>query len=238
MIKLSLTILLLIYYSTSFAHYLWIETSPYGELNKKQEVKIHYGEYNYGVIEKTDSDAFKSVARFEVWVINPAGNSTKLNLVKKEDHYLGDFTPIQEGTFTIQLKNDHIDVIDYTEYDFGIFKPHYRSFAKVNVADASSASIITDEGLSIKEIPSENEEKTLQVYYHGEPISKQEVKIYVSDLWSKTLNTDAQGKISFALPWNTTYTVETTINENVPGTYNGEDYEFIWHCATYCFPQQ
>tara|TARA_B100000953_G_C17999640_1_gene414711 strand:- start:457 stop:1173 length:717 start_codon:yes stop_codon:yes gene_type:complete len=236
--KLSLIILFLLSYSTSFAHYLWIETRPNGELNKKQEVKVHYGEYTYGVIEKTDGDAFKSVSSFEVWVINPDGTSTKLNLDKKEDHYLGYFTPTEEGTFTIQLKNDNIDVIDYSEYDFGIFKTHYQSFAKINVADAPTASTITKKGLSIKEIPSANEEKTLQIYYEGEPISEQEVKIYVSDLWSKTLNTDDEGKISFKLPWNTKYTVETTKNENVPGTYNGEDYEFIWHCATYCFPQE
>jgi len=31
--------------------------------------------------------------------------------------------------------------------------------------------------------------------------------------------------------------VETTTKEEIPGTYNGEEYEFIWHCATYCIKQ-
>lgn len=236
--KLSLILLFLLCYTSSFAHYLWIETNPTGKLNKEQEVKIHYGEYTYGVIEKTDDDPFKSVTEFEVWVINPDGTSTQLKLDKKADHYLGHFTPTKEGTFTVQLKNDNIDVIDYTEYDFGIFKTYYQSFAKVNVGNTTKASEITEEGLSIKELPTKNDEKILQVYYHGKPVSEQEVKIYVSDLWSKTLSTDVEGKISFKLPWNTKYTVETTKNENVPGTYKGEDYEFIWHCATYCFPNK
>ena len=211
--KLSLIFLFLLCYSTSFAHYLWIETSPNGELNKKQEVKIHYGEYTYGIIEQTDGDAFKSVSKFEVWIINPDGTSSKLDLDKKEDHYLGYFTPTQEGSYTIQLKNDNIDVVDFTEYDFGIFKTYYQSFAKVNVSDIPTASTITEEGLSIKEIPTGNDEKILQIFYKGAAISEQEVKIYVSDLWSKTLNTDAEGKISFKLPWNTKYTIETTKNE-------------------------
>ena len=233
--KISLIFLFLLSYITSFGHYLWIETNPTGKLNEKQEVKVHYGEYTYGVIEETAGDAFKSVSEFEVWVINPDGTSTKLNLDKKQDHYSGYFTPKEEGTYTIQLKNDNIDVVDYSEYDFGIFKTYYQSFAKVNVGNTKKASKVTEEGLSIKEIPTENEEKILQVYYQGSPIQEQEVKIYVSDLWSKTLTTDSEGKISFKLPWNTKYTVETTKNENIPGTYRDEDYEFIWHCATYCF---
>ncbi|MDN3594300.1 DUF4198 domain-containing protein [Zunongwangia endophytica] len=236
--KLSLIFLFLLCYSTSFAHYLWIETNPSGKLNQEQNVKIHYGEYTYGVIEKTDGEAFKSVAKFEVWVIHPDGTSTKLNLDKKEDYYSGSFTPTTNGVYTVQLKNDNIDVVDYSEYDFGIFKTYYQSFAKVKVGKTDAASTITEHGLSIKELPHKNEEKILQVNYKGQPLKEQEVKIYISDLWSKTLTTDAEGEISFKLPWNTTYTVETTKNEEVPGTYNGEDYEFIWHCATYCFPKK
>ena len=43
-----------------------------------------------------------------------------------------------------------------------------------------------------------------------------------------------KGEVSFSLPWNTKYTMETTFEERVPGTFNGKEYEFIWHCATYC----
>ncbi|MEO2052613.1 MAG: hypothetical protein ABGX00_12695 [Allomuricauda sp.] len=36
------------------------------------------------------------------------------------------------------------------------------------------------------------------------------------------------------LLWISKYIVETTTKEEIPGTYIGEDYQFIWHCATYC----
>ena len=69
-----------------------------------------------------------------------------------------------------------------------------------------------------------------------ENLPKNEVNIYVSDLWSKTLETDENGIVSFKLPWNTKYILETTHKEEVPGIYKNESYQFIWHCVTYTIP--
>ncbi len=72
------------------------------------------------------------------------------------------------------------------------------------------------------------------VLFKSKPLADQEVVIYISDLWSKKLTTDENGEVRFKLPWDKTlYTVETTYNEDVPGKYEGRDYDFIWHCATY-----
>ena len=68
-------------------------------------------------------------------------------------------------------------------------------------------------------------------------MAKNELKIYVADLWSKTLETDDHGIVTFKKPWETKYIIETTFEERVPGIYKGEAYEFIWHCGTYCIQQ-
>ena len=86
----------------------------------------------------------------------------------------------------------------------------------------------------VKQLGNTADEVKLQVFYKGEPLAKNELKVYVADLWSKTLYTDENGQVSFLKPWETKYIVETTIKEEVPGTYKGEEYQFIWHCATYC----
>lgn len=216
------------------AHYLWIETNGSGKLGQVQEIRVQYGEYTYGVIEKVEGEAFPLVSKFTLWVIAPDGTKTQLSTTAKEDHYLASFTPTEKGVYTIALNNNEIDVIDYTQYDFGIFKTHYHSTAKVQVGTDGDTKAENPDGIVVKQLGNNGDEIKLQVLYKGKPIAKNELKVYVSDLWSKTLYTDDNGEVSFALPWDTKYIVETTTKEEIPGTYNGEVYEFIWHCATYC----
>lgn len=235
--KIASILFLLFGAMSASAHYLWIETNSKGTLGQVQEVRVHYGEYTYGVIEKVGGEAFPAVSKFTLWAIAPDGTKTVLGTEAKEDHYLASFTPSQNGVYTLALNNNEINVIDYTEYDFGIFKTHYHSTAKVLVGLDGDTKTVNPEGIAIKQLKNDGKEIKLQVLYKGEPIAKNELKVYVSDLWSKTLYTDDNGEVSFALPWKTKYIVETTTKEEVPGTYNGDDYEFIWHCATYCITQ-
>lgn len=218
-----------------FAHYLWLETDRIGDLEKKQEVRIYYGEYTYGVIEKVKGENFPAVSKFKVWLVHPDGTKTPLKATAKQEYYVAYFTPKTNGTYTVALDNNEIEVLDYTEWDFGIFKTHYHSTAKVQVGSVTSdIKTINDEGIVIKELKGLDDEIKLQVLFKGKPLAKNEFKIYVANLWTKTLETNEQGIISFSLPWSTKFTMETTYEERVPGTYNGKDYEFIWHCATYC----
>ncbi|MDD7887762.1 DUF4198 domain-containing protein [Flavivirga sp. 57AJ16] len=234
--KSILTIAFIVFATTqTFAHYLWIETNPNGTIGKEQEVKVYYGEYTYGVIEEVKGEAFPKVKDFKLWVVDAAGNKTQIKVTPTENYYLGTFTPDSKGTYTIILNNDKIDVIDYTQYDFGIFKTHYHAVAKVNVGNAGGQTrVLNSKGITLKDVSENKKEIKLQVLYKNKPLAKNEVKIYVSDLWSKTLETDDNGLVSFKLPWETKYIIETTTKEEVPGKYKGEDYEFIWHCVTYC----
>lgn len=164
---------------------------------------------------------------------------TELKTTPEQNFYKASFIPTEEGSYTLALDNNDIQVLDYTEYDFGIFKPQYHAKARVTVGgNAESIAITNREGIEIinlsDKIASHNNKVNLKVLFQGEILEEQEVVIYVSDRWSKKMITDEKGEISFELPWNNTlYTVETTFNENIPGTYNGDDYDFIWHCATY-----
>ncbi|HAF78230.1 MAG TPA: DUF4198 domain-containing protein [Maribacter sp.] len=226
--------LLLFSISPMFAHYLWLETDRTGSLNKEQEVRVYFGEYTYGVIEKVKGENYPSVSKFTLWLIHPNGKKTALKISSKEEYYVAHFTPNTNGTYTVALNNDDIEVLDYTEWDFGIFKTHYQSTAKVQVGDQATATkTLNQDGIVIKELPGTDNQITLQVLFKGKPLAKNEFKLYVSDLWSKTIETDENGEVSFSLPWNTKYTMETTFEERVPGTFNGKEYEFIWHCATY-----
>ncbi len=218
----------------TFAHYLWIETNPTGHINQEQEIRVYFGEYTYGVIEKVNGEAFPKVKDFTLWVINEKGQKTELKVSEAENYYAAKFTPKSNGTFTILLNNNNIDVIDYTEYNFGIFKTHYHSVAKIQVGDKKHETVANNKnGITIKDISTNNNEIALQVLFKNKDLAKNEVKIFVADQWSKTLETDENGLVTFQLPWETKYVVETTFKEEVPGSFNEKEYEFIWHCVTY-----
>ena len=234
--KILLSLLFIVTISSSgYAHYLWIETAPIGTLNNEQEIKVYFGEFSLGLLEKVNENAFTSVKGFSVWVLDDQGKKTVLKMSPKANYYSAFFTPKSEGTFTVLLDNNNIDVIDYTKYDFGIFKTHYHSVAKIQVGKSTANTQVQNQnGISIKQIATQNKEVTLQLVYKGKKLAENEVKIYVSDAWTKTLETDDEGLISFKLPWNTKYIVEATIKEEVPGEFKGKNYEFIWHCVSTC----
>ncbi|NIJ45617.1 putative GH25 family protein [Wenyingzhuangia heitensis] len=218
----------------SFAHYMWIETNSIGKVGQSQEVKVYFGEYTYGVTEKVKGDAFHKVQNFTLWVIDAQGNKSALKTSPKENFYVAKFSPKNKGTYTVVLDNNKIDVIDYTKYDFGIFKTHYHSVAKVQVGKKSNATAtVNANGITVKDVSETKKTIKLQVLFKNKALAKNEVKVFVADLWTKTLKTDENGYVSFDMPWDTKYIVEITNKEEVPGTYNQKDYEFIWHCVTY-----
>ena len=218
---------------------MWVETNESGKKGKEHVVKVHFGEYTHGVIEDPNGENFAGVKNFDLWVIAPSGKKQSIETTIEGNAFHGTFTPTENGTYTVVLNNADIDVIDYTKYDFGIFRTHYHSTAKVVVGKEVSNSVADNEsGLVVvnasDDLAEKDEEVSLKVLFQGQPIADQEVTIFISDLWSKKLTTDEQGMVTFTLPWETKYTVEATKKEEVPGTYKGEKYEFIWHCATYC----
>lgn len=236
-----LLLMMFIVTGNAFAHFMWVETNPVGKVGQKQEVKVFFGEYTYGLQEKVNEESFGKMKNFEVWVVSPDGQKTKLDVKPGELFYSGWFTPKANGTYTVVLDNDKIEVMDFTQYDFGIFKTHYHATAKTEVGGkATDSAAANPTGLAVvdvtKAISKEKGETTLKVLFKGQPIKDTEVTIFISDLWSKKLTTDANGEVKFALPWNTKYIIEVTKKEEVPGKYDGKDYQFIWHCATYTLP--
>lgn len=237
-------LLALLFLATStktFAHFLWLETNPTGKVNQKQEVKIFYGEYADGSKEKVGGEAFEKMKNFTLWAVSPSGEKTELKVEASDLYYKTSFTPKMNGTYTLILDNNKIDVMDYSQYNFGIFKTHYHALTKVEIGTKpNDTKALNPEGISIvdlsKKVATLKGEVSLQVLYKGEPMAKKEVDVFIADSWIKKITTDEKGMITFALPWNAQYVVEVTHKEEVPGKYNGKDYEFIFHSTSYAIP--
>lgn len=237
----SFSIVFLFRVLSAHAHYLWIETNPTSKIGKAQEVRVYFGEYTWDLRETPGGERFEPMKAFRVWVVSPSGKKTDLAFKQANNCYTSAFIPEEKGTYTLLLNNDEIEVIDYTEYDFGIFKTHYHSVAKVTVGDVLNETVAENpNGLSLVDLSTQpfgaGKELTFKVLYKGEPLVKGELDIYVADQWSKKLYTDENGMVTLTLPWATKYVIEASKKEEVPGEYNGKPYQFIYHCVTYCIP--
>lgn len=236
--KSILTILFLAVISNSFAHYIWIETNPSGKINNEHEIKIRFGEFSEGVIEKVSGENFNNVKEFTIWLIAPDGSKTSLQAIAKNDYYSTSFIPQQKGTYTIALDNKNIKVFDYTKYDYTTFKPEYHAKARVVVEGSISELKSTNpEGIEIIDVTPKShqntQEVTLKVLYKNTALKNGEITLFTAEKWSLKEKTNDQGLVTFKLPKKTIYTVEVTHEEKVPGTYKEVDYKLIWHCATY-----
>ncbi|WP_233899942.1 DUF4198 domain-containing protein [Tenacibaculum piscium] len=233
------TLIFLFSFSSVFAHYVWIETAQKGVLNEEHSIKIRFGEYTQGLVEKTNSTAFKNLKDFTLWVITPQGTKEVLDTFIKDDYYLAKYTPTQNGTYTIAFDTKEIKVLDYTMYDYTIFKPQYHAKSKFYVGDKLSVIKKTNtESIEIIDQTttpfSLNSKVELKVLYKGKPLINNEISLFMKDSWLKKLKTDKFGIVSFNLPFQTKYTLETTFEEKVAGIFKGKEYQLIWHCATYC----
>ena len=230
----TLSLILLATINFAWSHALWLTTTPTGKVNSEQEIKVLFGEYSYGIIEKVNSEAFNKVKNYNIWIITPNGEKQLLKATPKDNYYSIKYTPKQKGTYTVQLDNDNIDVIDYSAYDFGIIKTHYHSTTKFVVGKTvKNTKASNKNGLVIQDISNRSDSLKLKIEYKGSALKSSKVEISISDKWSKEVYTNEKGEITINLPWDINYFIEVTKKEETPGQYKGEEYEFIWHCATY-----
>lgn len=217
----------------SFGHFMWIETNQIGKINQEQQIDVFFGEFSYGMKEEAKGDSFTKVKEFTLRVVHSSGESVDLEAVANGDHYTAKFTPKQEGTYTVIMNNDQINVYDLTRHNFGIFKAHYHATAKIQVGEKSTQTIVDNpNGITIKNVSTKTDKAELLVLYKGKALTEAEFTVFMPDKWSRSIKTDANGMVSFDLPFETTYVVEATFKDETTGTFKGTDYQFVWHCCS------
>ncbi|WP_158250362.1 DUF4198 domain-containing protein [Aquimarina sp. I32.4] len=221
--------------TNTFAHFFWIETSPTGAIGKEHEIRVYFGEFSSGTSEKTDGKVFENSKHFTLWVVDQKGNKTELKTTAEDFYHVANFTPKTEGTYSVVLDNKKYKVLDFTKYDYGIFRPQYHSVTKVVVGTSTvhQTAAINPESITIVDRSTTADKAQLQVIFQGEPLAETEVTIFMKENWSKKMKTDKNGMIIFNLPFKTRYVIEATHEDKKPGVYNEEPYQFTWHCAVY-----
>ncbi|GGF46189.1 DUF4198 domain-containing protein [Echinicola rosea] len=213
----------------AMAHALWIETETSGKKGQEQQVKIYYGEYGEGMIEKVE-DWYSDVKDFELWLIDPQGNKTQLETTASAAFFTASFTPNMDGVYRLQVGHSAKDLGGEYVYQFNTATQVWVGKAKETTLEGPK----TDLAL-VMTSPDKGGLKNplhFKVLFKGEAKEGVTVAVDGPTGWSKEYTTDANGEIEVETPWKGQYIVEAVDTEETSGEHFGAPYEFIWRCAT------
>ncbi|MDR6195367.1 DUF4198 domain-containing protein [Siphonobacter sp. SORGH_AS_0500] len=215
--------------SSLFAHALWIETSPVGKKGQKQTVKIIYSEP--GETPEKLADWYSDVKEFSLWLIGPDQKKTQLTVKPGEDNYTAEFTPEQDGVYTLAVGHTAKELGGATKYQF-------NSTAVVTVGKATAASATPNElnvSLESGKTYKVGQPIHLKGWFKDQASDKLHVSVFSPSGWNREVTTNASGEAEFTPLWPGTYRVEASKSEKEEGQHHGKDYKSVWRCATLTF---
>lgn len=226
-----LMILLLLGGQVAMAHAIWIESVSVAKKNQSQEVKVFYGEYASGEIEKTDK-WYSDLKNIEVWLHTPSKKRVKLQLEDKQDYLLSSFLPSEDGVYYITTVHTAKELGGTTKYEFSSFLPVKVGKETVNrdmsIVQPLSVSVQTD-------ISGQNSKINALVSKNGKPLENAEVIVMSSSGWSKTFKSDSQGQVSFEPLWKGAYVIEASQYLPEAGNWGGKAFTHAWQGSTTFF---
>jgi uncharacterized GH25 family protein len=203
-IQLLLCLFMLGNIAISSAHALFIKTEAKATQGKSHEVTIFYAEPADGKKEQL-KDWWSNTKEFSLWLIQPDGNKKQLEVTPNDDHFIAAFTPSTNGTYHLAIYHDVTETFDATQYQF-------NASATVNVGAESSKEAPTAYGLFITSASAKNKvnsDLSFTVLDKGKPVAEAPVTFFAPNGWSKTILSNAKGKISFSPLWEGNYLIET-----------------------------
>ena len=224
-----LAIALMLSVGNALAHALWIQTASAGKVGQKQTVKIIYAEP--GDKPEKVADWYSDVKAFELWLIGPDQQKTKLAKVAGDDFFTAEFTPEKEGVYTLATGHSAKDLGGATVYQFNASAVVTVGKAKAGngaVAYGNELSVYADAGTACKV----NKSLSLQGLYKAEPLEKLNITVTSPTGWSKAVSTDKNGVADFTPLWPGTYYIEASKSWKEEGKHHDKDYKAFWRCAT------
>ncbi len=207
------------------AHALWLETQAIGKLNQKHSVKIFYGEYAEQTVDSV-KNWYSNVKDFELYLIGPQGQKQKLEKSEKADHFEASFIPTENGTYTLSAIIPAKEAYETMRFEFS-------AFANVQVGNTALKNGTLPFHLQTDELnPKSGSIIQVQLLNQDQIEKDQEVIIMAPNGWTKTLKSDANGKINFKPIASGKYIIEASKTEDKKELWEGQNIEKIWKGTT------
>lgn len=210
-----------------FAHALWIETNPVGNIEKVHEIKILYGEYGAQEFEEIDK-WYSDVNKFVLWLTAPDGSKKQLEYKASDKSFTASFTPDKAGSYVLSIGHSARDIDGTMVYQF-------NASAVVSVNGKSEANLNPTANNELYLLPGKDAKSKYGIvtaYYKGKPAANITITVTGPSSWSKNFETDENGVVKFELLWKGSYALEGFYTTEEKGTLYDEPYEQIWRSAT------
>lgn len=208
-----------------FAHALRIETEQFGKLNNAHSVRVLYGEY----AEQLNEDVqnwYSNVKNCKLILVSPSGEKSELITTVNTKVITSNFTPSENGLYTLYIIHTCKDVDGDWLYQFNSFATVLIGTNLNSVAEVKNGE---DLQLVIKQAP--NEISGI-VYFRGKPLANAHIEVVSPNFWIKKIQTDSNGVFVVSDLGSGTYYLEASSVEKVTGIQSDITYNNIWRCIT------
>ncbi|GAA4787964.1 hypothetical protein GCM10023231_15140 [Olivibacter ginsenosidimutans] len=229
-----LTVLLLGVFSLQEiqAHALWVSTAHSGTKGVSHDVKVFFAEPGEKW-EPLDGDEWKLVEGFELWLVKPNGEKSRLKLFPEDDHYAASFTPEVDGLYGVELKHEKVGVLTFEKMP--PFIPYFYASAAIIVGKGSLAQLKKSD-LPIQVVPQWNGSSKVDgftiVIKDG---GKGKAFVVTPNGAVKQLGEVASGTQTFEAKESGTYQVELSVQDKKGGSFEGKEYKAAFYTATTVF---
>ncbi|MDR2092370.1 MAG: DUF4198 domain-containing protein [Azoarcus sp.] len=196
--------------ATARAHHVWVEQPEGGN------AVIRFGEFGQnlreaspGLLDNFGALTARLVAKGGAKPLTPTKAATGFTLPVKLAP--GDSLTAEDAAFPIRT---------FTREGREIRNWYWPAARFITDFAAQSPSLALD-------IVPTGKPGAFKVTFKEKPLDRTEVQILVQSGWSKKAYTNAEGEVSFDLPWQGQYVVEVSHIDRTPGERKGEKYDGI-----------
>lgn len=221
MIKRSLTIVALLgSMLPAQAHQIWIEQA------EGQNAVVRFGEFGENLREASPGllDKFGKVTAALV----AAKGEQKADATKTADGFTLPFSA--SGGDSIVAEDANYPLYTWKQQDKEIRNWFYPAARFVTGSAAQQPKLVLD-------LVPTGQPGQFRLVFKDQPKPKTKVTLSTQSGWAKEEHTDAQGLVSFEMPWKGTYVAEVSVNDKTPGERAGEKYDAVSYATTVTFVQ-
>ena len=230
-IKHLLNIVMMLFVSSQIvqAHAIWIESNPVGTKNQSHTIRIYYGEYASGEIEKTE-DWYSDLSQLKLNLLDSKNKQVELHLTDKGTYLESSFIPVEDGIYQVFISHPAKELGGTTRYEFIA-----QNRIQVGKTAAYSSIPLDTYFVFANQLLKVKDQVEIQLLLGNNPVANEEILLMSPSGWSKTYKTNNLGKIQVEVIWPGTYVIEHIHMADQSGTWNNKSYTKNWQGLTASF---
>lgn len=171
------------------AHSLWIETTPFGEKNKTQNVRVYFGEFIHNFIDPIEN-WHSDVHEFKLYLISPSQQTTAIQATEHPDYFSATISPTEEAVYILKVGHPAKEVFGTSASESTVNLIIQERRKSATLTELSSTLDIEPKYHYVKDVFQDIKPK-------DGPFLEAKVDVVFPSGWIKKFEENGKGKICF-----------------------------------------